>query len=128
MLLQSIKENEGFRGTVYKCSEGFDTIGYGTRLPLSKDEAELLLIHRLEQKGRELEQKEPFILKLKHDKQEVILEMCYQMGVDGVLKFKKMWEALKKGDYKKASVEMLDSAWYMQTPARAKKLSDLMKA
>ena len=28
-LIESVKESEGFRDKVYKCTEGFDTIGYG---------------------------------------------------------------------------------------------------
>ena len=28
-LLENIKESEGFRNRVYKCTEGYDTIGYG---------------------------------------------------------------------------------------------------
>lgn len=127
-LISRIKEHEGFMGTVYKCSEGFDTIGYGTRLPLSQEEAELLLNYRLKQKIKDFEQKEPFLNNLPLNKQEILIEMSYQMGVNGVLKFKKMWEALKHGDYQTASKEALNSMWAKQTPDRAKKLSDLMKA
>ena len=126
-LIEAIKENEGFVGTVYKDTLGFDTIGYGTKLPLNEDEAELLLRKRLTDKIKEIEAKEPFINKLPLEKQKVIIEMTYQMGVNGVLKFKKMWEALKEYDYERASVEMLDSRWAMQTPNRANKLSDLMR-
>ena len=28
-LLKAIKRHEGFRSKVYKCTEGYDTIGYG---------------------------------------------------------------------------------------------------
>jgi lysozyme len=50
------------------------------------------------------------------------------MGVNGVLKFKKMWEALKRADYMEASKQMMDSTWAVQTPNRAKKLSEMMRA
>lgn len=127
-LLEEIKVNEGFVGTVYKDTLGFDTIGYGTKLPLSKDEAEVVAEMRLKAKIKELEAKEPFVNKLPLDKQAVVIEMSYQMGVNGVLKFKKMWKALKEGDYETASKEMLDSRWYVQTPNRATGLSEKMKA
>ena len=45
--VEDIKNEEGFKGVVYKCTEGFDTIGYGTKLPLTKEEATLLLEYRL---------------------------------------------------------------------------------
>ncbi len=122
-LIENIKESEGFVGVVYKDTEGFDTIGYGTKLPLTKEESELLLESRLKAKIKELEQREPFINSLPLEIQEVIAEMCYQMGVSGVLGFKKMWAALKKRNYPLAAAEMLDSKWSKQTPNRAKRLS-----
>lgn len=127
-LIEDIKANEGFRGEVYKDTLGFDTIGYGTKLPLNKEESKLLLEYRLKQKIKELESKEPFLNKLPLAKQEVLIEMSYQMGVNGVLKFKKMWVALKSGDYTEASKQMLDSRWAVQTPNRAKKLAEMMRS
>jgi lysozyme len=58
----------------------------------------------------------------------VLIEMCFQLGVTGVSKFRNMFEALKIPDYNKASEEMLDSKWYEQTPARAKSLSYIMRS
>lgn len=116
-LIENIKQSEGFRGVVYKDTLGFDTIGFGTKLPISEDEAALILEYRLKQKIKELEAREPFINKLPLEKQEIIAEMCYQMGVSSVLRFKKMWEALKRFDYEAASEQMLDSAWAKQMHA-----------
>lgn len=125
-LIESIKHHEGFRGEVYKDTLGFDTVGYGTKMPLSKEEAEMILESRLKAKIKELETKEPFVNKLPIEKQEILAEMSYQLGVNGVLKFKKMWRALKELDYHAASIEMLDSRWAVQTPSRAKELSNRM--
>ena len=125
-LLESIKKNEGFRGDPYKDTLGFQTIGYGTKLPLSEAEAEVIAKMRLKDKIKELEKKEPFINELPLDKQEIIVEMCYQMGVNGVLRFRRMWKALKEFDYRLASVEMLDSKWAKQTFSRAYELSKKM--
>ena len=126
-LVEDIKKNEGFVGRVYKDTLGYDTIGYGTKLPLSKEEAAIILEHRLVAKIKELEQREPFVNSLPLDKQEILAEMCYQMGVSGVLKFAKMWSALKMFDYERAAKEMLDSTWAKQTPNRAKLLSQKMQ-
>ena len=125
-LIKNIKESEGFRGAVYKDTLGFDTIGYGTKLPLSEQEALLILEVRLKAKIKELEEKEPFVNKLPLEAQEIIWEMCYQLGTGGVLKFSKMWLALKAANYRRASVEMLDSMWAKQTPNRAKSLANKM--
>ncbi|MBU1668497.1 glycoside hydrolase family protein [bacterium] len=125
-LIEDIKLEEGFSPVVYKCSEGFDTIGYGTRLPLSKAEAELILISRLSAMKAELAEKQPLILELPKNVQEIIFNMTYQMGINGVLNFKKMWNALQVKNYNEASRQMLSSLWEKQTPNRAKRLAERM--
>jgi len=39
-----------------------------------------------------------------------------------------MFDALKNNDYSRAAAEMLNSAWYRQTPSRCEELSELMKS
>ena len=127
-LKNKIKDSEGFSGDPYDDTLGIATIGYGTKLPLSEDEAELILKSRLDAKIKHLIQEKPFIENLSKKRQEVLYEMAYQLGVGGVLKFKRMWSALKSADYKKASEEMLDSKWAKQTPDRANRLAKKMRA
>jgi len=122
-LTESIKKNEGFSGTVYKCSEGFDTLGFGTKMPLTTLEAELLLKSRLTAIADDILFHKPLIRRLPLFKQAIIFEMAYQMGVNGVLKFEKMFKALDGGFYALASKEMLNSKWASQTPDRAKTLA-----
>lgn len=126
-IVEEIKSDEGFVGTQYDDSLGIPTIGYGTRLPLTEVEAELLLKHRLQEKLTGIVREKPVIAKLSEPRQKVIANMVYQMGVGGVLKFKNMWAAIEREDYDKAAFEMLQSRWYKQTPARAKKLSEIMR-
>jgi lysozyme len=59
--------------------------------------------------------------------QDVLMEMCYQLGVTGVSKFKKTVAYLQNKEFKNASIEMLDSRWAKQTPNRAKELSNRVK-
>lgn len=122
-LIEDIKQEEGFKGTVYKCTEGFDTIGYGTRLPLSKEESELILEYRLKIIKSQLTGY-LYNLDIKQEAWDILFNMAYQLGVRGVLNFKKMIKALEKQDYKTAAKEGLDSLWYKQTPNRAKRLMD----
>ena len=58
--------------------------------------------------------------------QDVVMEMCYQLGVTGFSKFVKTITYLKDKDFKNASIEMLDSKWAKQTPNRAKKMSEIV--
>ena len=127
-LTESIKKHEGFVNHVYKDSLGLDTLGYGTLMPITKQEGEILLQHRLNNMIQSLVTSEPFYNELPQDKADIIAEMAYQMGVSGVLEFKNMWNALKKRDYQAASFHMIQSKWAEQTPNRAKELSERMKA
>ena len=127
-LIKSIEKHEGFVGNSYKDHLGFDTIGFGTKLPLTKDESRLILEHRLNKMIEDIKVRKPWFGGLPKEVQSVVSEMAYQMGVGGVMKFKKMWEAMLMKDYEKASLEMLNSRWAVQTPKRAKELSYRMSA
>jgi len=127
-LIENIKHSEGFVGTVYQDSLDIDTLGYGTKMPISEDEAELLLEHRLNKKIKALIKEVPFVEKLSEERQGILYEMAYQLGIGGLLKFAKMWGALRVSDYEKAAKEMLDSKWAKQTPVRAEKLASKMKS
>ena len=59
--------------------------------------------------------------------QAVVLNMCYQLGVTGVSKFRKAISALQEGDWQEAADEMLDSLWARQTPNRATELSNIVR-
>tara|TARA_R100000353_G_scaffold73681_3_gene56284 strand:- start:4103 stop:4504 length:402 start_codon:yes stop_codon:yes gene_type:complete len=129
-LVESIKEGEGYRAKVYKCTEGYDTIGYGFAikdLELDEEVCDLILDKKLDKLIDATNKKFPFLRELPQDKCEVVFEMVYQLGLTGVSKFKKMLKALERKDYDKASAEMLDSLWAKQTPNRAIKLSNQMK-
>ena len=75
----------------------------------------------LNQKINELLKVKPIILTLSLERQEVIFDLAYQMGVGGLLRFKKMWAAIESGDFETAGVELLDSRYAKQTPNRAEK-------
>jgi len=126
-LVIGIKEHEGFENHVYKDSLGFDTLGYGTKMPISKKEATVLLRMRLDDIINDLKKRQPIFNQMPEEARSILSNMAYQMGVTGLLKFKKTWEYLQEHEFKKASVEMLDSMWYKQTPERAKELSNRMK-
>ena len=128
-LLDNIKESEGFRSSVYKCTAGHDTIGYGFAikdLHLTKEDCDNILERKIADLKLIVNQKIPFIDDLPEAVQDVLYEMYYQMG-NSLFKFKKALKHLENKHFEKAAIEMLDSKWYRQTPNRAKKLSDIVK-
>lgn len=128
-----IKEHEGFRHYVYKCTEGKSTIGYGRNIDcaggrgISKEEAEMLLRNDIIQIRQKLGDALFFFAALDHVRQTVLVSMMYNMGFRGIISFKKMIIAIIDQNYDLAADEMLDSKWAKQVPGRAKALSELMR-
>jgi len=130
-LIDQIKEHEGFRSRVYQCTEGHDTIGFGFKvadLELDLDLAEEILVRKLEHLIRRVKNRFSWVNEAPYEIQDVVYNMCYQMGISGFSKFKKTIKYLADKDYENASREMLDSLWSRQTPNRAIELSNIVKA
>ena len=130
-LIDDLKKHEGFRSTVYQCTEGYDTIGYGFAikdLKLDEDIAELILIRKLAELQERIASVFGWFYNSPEEVKNVVTNMCYQMGVSGFAKFKKTIYLLETEQYDEASVEMLNSLWHKQTPNRAKELSEQIRA
>lgn len=128
-LAASIMAHEGFRGRPYRCTAGKLTIGYGRNLddePLTRTEGEYLMVRRLNKLEADCRAGVPHFRFLSPLRQEVLVEMAYQLGLGGLLKFKRMFLAIGNWKYIIASNEMLDSKWARQTPARARTLATRM--
>ena len=132
-----IKKHEGFRDTVYLDSLGKATIGYGHLLTEDDDFEEGIqydksLLEVLFDKdfNRSAYNAEQLLegIDICDTAREIIVEMVFQLGIGGVSKFKKMFEALRKKDYNEAAEQMLDSQWRVQTPKRCEELSSLMRS
>lgn len=128
-LIESIKKNEGYVGIVYKDSLGIDTIGYGFAikdLELDADICDMILERKLKDLESRVKNKFGWFPFMPQEIQDVVMEMCYQLGVTGFSKFVKTITYLKDKDFKNASIEMLDSKWAKQTPNRAKRMSEIV--
>ena len=129
-LIDSIKKHEGYVGVVYKDSLGIDTIGYGFAikdLELDADICDIILERKLKALHDMIKIKFKWYGYMPQEIKDVVIEMCYQLGVTGVSKFKKTIAYLQNKQWEEASVEMLDSLWARQTPNRAKELSNRVK-
>ena len=129
IFLKRLKEHEGCSLEPYTDTEGHLTIGYGHKLDrITQSQAEILLaedIVEAEAAARDLESQ--FRVQLSATRHFVIVEMCFQMGEQGVRRFLRMWTFLAANDYHHAAEEMLDSKWARQTPNRAKTLAQIMQ-
>ena len=128
-LIENIKESEGFVEHVYNDSLGIPTIGYGFAIKdliLDEDLASEILVRKVRDLVARVDRKFDWFVTADNNVKEVVVEMCYQMGLSGFSKFKKTIYYLEKENYIEASKEMLDSKWAKQTPNRAKKLSNIV--
>jgi len=130
-LIEDLKRHEGFRSRVYDDTRGIPTIGIGFAikdLELDEEICAMILEKKITKLLPRVNSSFPFLKDLPNVAKIVVINMCYQMGVSGVSKFKKFLKALENNDYITAAVEMLDSRWSRQTPNRAKELSEKIKS
>lgn len=122
--VESTKFEEGFESQVYLDIKGIPTIGHGTRI----DEIELDEATAGHWLAAEMEEK---IGRLIHvdgyagqspQRQSVLQEMSYWMGVGGCMRFRRMWVALRIADFSQAAAEIRDSRTW-----RNPKLHDRME-
>lgn len=60
-------------------------------------------------------------------RQRVLLDMGFNLGVWGLMKFRKTLGHVQAHNFEHASIEMLDSKWAEQVGGRAKALSQMMR-
>ena len=114
----------------YKCSAGKLTIGVGRNLDengISEGEALMLLYNDIDRCKRELAPYIPQDIPLNDERYLVLLNMTFNLGINRLLRFKKMWKALSKGKFDEAADEMKDSKWYHQVGRRAEELIEIMR-
>lgn len=145
-------DHEGKRNTVYKDSRGIPTIGVGFNLnredsnalltqvganpgqikrgqsKLSNKQINTLLNKDLKKSKEDAKQLVKNFTSLPREVQGVLIEMVFNLGKFGLAKFKKFLDYINKKDWKKASIEMLDSDWSKQVGRRSKTLSNIISS
>jgi lysozyme len=132
-LMEDLKRDEGFCPHAYRDTEGFLTIGYGFLIDrtrggeLPQNIADIWLLYHTASVVDELERRWPTYRNLSPDLRRAVGNMAYQLGVSGLLGFKRMLAALRDGDRERAAEEALDSKWAQQTPNRAARVAELIR-
>jgi len=128
-LKNALIKDEGYRQFPYMCTAEKLTIGIGRNLDdvgVTEDEAMYLLENDIEKSIEDAE--DIFNLnELSQVRQEVIINMIFNLGKTRFLKFSKTIQAIKDKDFNKAGSEMMDSKWYRQVGSRASRLIQEMK-
>lgn len=132
-LTTQLRRDEGEVLHAYQDHLGYWTIGIGRLIDqrkgggISAEESAYLLANDIGVRIAALRQKLAWFDDLDEARQGVLVNMAFQMGVDGLLAFRNTLAMVKAGDYAEAASGMLQSVWAQQTPERAKRLSEQMR-
>lgn len=137
--------HEGLRLMPYKDTLGLWTIGIGRCVetnPFTEEElkavgdwkngitrnaAYMLCRNDIDRCLCELKKNIAFFEKLDAERQYVLLDLCFNMGIKGLLKFKNMLSAFGVGGWNKAADELLNSKYATQVGKRAVRLANCIK-
>lgn len=125
-----LKKHEGLRFKPYRCTAGKLTIGYGRNLEdkgISLQEAEFLLDNDITEVCEQAKTLVNNWDELSDNRKAVLIDMTFNMGIDGMRKWKNTLGCIERGDFKTAAYNMGISLWAKQVPVRAKELIKMME-
>ena len=128
--VELIKLHEGFRAYPYLDTVGVLTIGYGRNLrdwPFTEEEAEQWLRSALERIWSGVVSRWPKAGELTGCRKAALQDMAYNLGVSGVLGFKRMRDAIDEGDWERAAKEAQNSRWYYQVGKRGARIVHMLR-
>lgn len=123
-----IKRHEGFRDYVYMDSAGYWTIGYGHALhPRSKMPKPVLEALFEYDYANAVTSYDTLGLDLDPVRQAAVTDMIFNIGIEGIERFKKMMAALKAKDFETAADEVVNSIYYSQVGNRAREIEHMIR-
>lgn len=115
--IAKLKEHEGLRLKPYTDTVGKLTIGYGRNLTdvgISRDEAAAMFECDVERATFDALISFPWFKGLDETRQDVVVNLIFNMGIGGVRQFKLMISALERKDWQGAAFELFNSRWCHQ--------------
>ena len=129
-LAEQLKKHEGLRLKPYTDTVGKLTLGIGRNLEdkgITEQEALFMLNNDVDYFYDKLCSRINWFWAINDARQNVLVNMAFNLGVSGLLSFKNMLEECKNEQYNFASIEMLDSKWAKQVGYRAEALAEQMR-
>ena len=131
LIKAQLVRHEGLKLKPYRCTAGKLTIGIGRNLDdrgISQKEAYAMLERDILDFEQQLLDEIPDVYNgLDEVRQSVLLNMCFNLGLKGLLQFKNTLNFIADGDWERAANNMLASKWAKQVGMRAIELSELMR-
>ena len=117
----------------YRDSEGYLTIGVGHLIDprkggeISHAASMFILDEDIAEVLGQCDRAFDWFDELDEARKIVVLNMVFNLGLNGFKKFKKTIHYIDIGDFDMAALEMLHSTWRVQVGRRANELSEMMK-
>jgi lysozyme len=125
-----ILKHENYKQFAYTDTTGHVTIGIGRNLTengISLNEALYMLDDDIQYFSSKLSHVYPAFDTLCEPRQIVLIDMCFNLGINGLLEFKDMLAALSDCNYSAAADAMKASKWYEQTGQRGEQDEQIMR-
>lgn len=119
--------SEGFRAQKYVDTTGHESIGYGFNIDagITQTAALALLQAQTQEIATQLQTFRGF-QGLDDMRASVLIELAFNLGVNGLLGFSRMLGAVASGDWQTACDELLNSQAARELPARYNALAQLL--
>lgn len=131
-LAADIERDEGRERSAYQDSLGYWTIGVGHLIDgrrgggISDAIIDAILQEDIATKKAQLTDQIPWWTALDDVRQDALVNMAFNLGVDGLLQFEHFLGALHTGDYTSAAASMMQSLWAKQVGQRAVRIHDMI--
>jgi lysozyme len=129
-LVDMLVQHEGMREKPYEDTTGHLTIGVGRNLDsigLSHDEIYYMLKNDIRRCEEELTNAFRWFKYLDDVRQHAMINLCFNLGITRLRKFKKALAAMETDDFEEAADEFLDSKWAQQVGSRAMDVTYLIR-
>tara|TARA_R100001369_G_scaffold76241_1_gene105362 strand:- start:1323 stop:1742 length:420 start_codon:yes stop_codon:yes gene_type:complete len=133
-IIEMLKKHEGVETHAYKCTSNKITLGVGRNidksggLGLSIPEIDYLLSNDVKRVSEELILAFSWFSELDKVRKDAMIDMCFNMGLPRLSKFKNSLAAMANGDYDIAAIEFLDSNWAKQVGSRSITITDMIRS
>ena len=134
-LRDQLKIDEGVKYEIYNDHLGYATFGIGHLIvegdeehgkpvgtAVSEERVNAIFEEYVQKYISESKKVFPNLDDLPETAQQVIVNMCFNMGAPRLSQFKKFIAGVNKGDWPTAAIEMMDSRWANQVGDRATRL------
>src|ERR1035437_5885142 len=132
-LTRQLLRDEGEVLYAYADSLVYLTIGCGRMIDkrrgggITPDESDYLLNNDIDRHDNELIRHLPWVTTLDDARHGALVNMVFQLGINGLLEFVNTLNHIQNGEYDQAAQDMMRSAWADQTPKRSQRLADQIR-